>query len=145
VEALGVELAINYRAEDFVEAVRKWKSGGVEVGFDNVGGDVTLRTYTAMAPYGRVVTLMGVAGDDSSSTAYNANLTIHAVMMLTPMWQGLRDRLASQADIVRQTLQLVAENRLCVRVARVIPISNASEAHMVSEAGGFSGKIVLEV
>jgi hypothetical protein len=40
-----------------------------------------------MAPYGRIVTLMGTPGDDAESTAYNQNLTLHNVMMLTPMWK----------------------------------------------------------
>ena len=143
VRELGAELAVDYRAGDFVDVVRNWRPGGVEVAFDNVGGDVTVRTYGAMAPYGRLVTLMGFAGDDATLTAYNANLSVHAVMMLTPMWLKLQDRLAGQADIVRSALRLLAESKLRVHVAGTCPLSDVAEAHRICEAGRTTGKIVI--
>jgi hypothetical protein len=37
----------------------------------NVGAETLQRTFRAMAPYGRVITLMGTPGDDSEGNAYN--------------------------------------------------------------------------
>jgi NADPH2:quinone reductase len=51
---LGAELAFNYRDTDFAEAVLEATAGrGVDVAFDAVGGDVTLKTFTCMAFNGR--------------------------------------------------------------------------------------------
>ena len=51
---LGAELAINYRDADFAEAVLEATAGrGVDVAFDAVSGDVTLRTFRCMAFNGR--------------------------------------------------------------------------------------------
>ena len=51
---LGAELAINYREADFVEAVLDATAGrGVDVAFDAVSGDVTLKTFQCMAFNGR--------------------------------------------------------------------------------------------
>jgi NADPH2:quinone reductase len=51
---LGAELAINYRDTDFAEAVLDATDGrGVDVAFDAVSGDVTLKTFTCMAFNGR--------------------------------------------------------------------------------------------
>jgi NADPH2:quinone reductase len=51
---LGAELAINYRETDFAEAVLEATGGrGVDVAFDAVSGDVTLKTFTCMAFNGR--------------------------------------------------------------------------------------------
>ncbi|MDQ1460776.1 MAG: NADPH:quinone reductase [Actinomycetota bacterium] len=51
---LGAELAINYRDTDFSEAVLEATAGrGVDVAFDAVGGDVTLKTFSCMAFNGR--------------------------------------------------------------------------------------------
>lgn len=51
---LGAELAINYRETDFVEAVLEATGGrGVDVAFDAVSGDVTLKTFQCMAFNGR--------------------------------------------------------------------------------------------
>ena len=82
---IGADLVINYRRQDFVAKGKAWSNGGFQVALDNVGAEVMQRTYGAMAPYGRVVTLIGTPADDEQSTACIANLTIHNVMMLTPM------------------------------------------------------------
>jgi len=51
---LGAELAINYRETDFADAVLEATEGrGVDVAFDAVSGDVTLRTFRCMAFNGR--------------------------------------------------------------------------------------------
>ena len=51
---LGAELAINYREVDFAEAVLDATDGrGVDVAFDAVSGDVTLKTFGCMAFNGR--------------------------------------------------------------------------------------------
>jgi NADPH2:quinone reductase len=51
---LGAEVAINYRETDFVEAVLDATDGrGVDVAFDAVSGDVTLKTFRCMAFNGR--------------------------------------------------------------------------------------------
>jgi NADPH2:quinone reductase len=143
---LGAELTISYRDQDFVAAARDWTGArGVDVAFDNVGPEVMQMTFRAMAPYGRVVTLTGTPGDTSESDAYNANLTIHNVMMLTPMWRELPERLRAQAQHVRQGLALLAEDRLRVVVDRVFPLHEAAAAHDYLEGGQAVGKIVLGI
>lgn len=141
---LGAELVINYRDEDFVTAARGW-SGGLDVALDNVGEEAMRATYAAMAPFGRVVTLMGVAPDDADMTAYNMNLTLHNVMMLTPMWQGLTDRLKTQAEIVREALSMVAAGKLQIRHAQTFALEQASEAHAYLESGAAIGKVTLKI
>lgn len=144
VRDLGAELAINYRETDFADSALGW-SGGLHVGFDNAGAEVMQKTYRAMAPYGRVVTLMGVAPDDADLNAYNLNLTLHNVMMLTPMWKGLTDRLKHQAGIIAQALQLVADGKLKIRHAESFALSDAAKAHMHLESGKAIGKVTLRM
>lgn len=141
---LGAELAINYRETDFADAARAW-SGGLQVAFDNAGPEVMQKTYGAMAPYGRVVTLMGIAPDDADLNAYNLNLTLHNVMMLTPMWKGLTDRLKQQARIVAQALLLVADGKLKIRLADSFPLAEAGKAQAYLESGGAIGKVTLRM
>ena len=51
---LGAEIAINYREGDFTDAVLDATGGrGVDVAFDAVSGDVTLKTFRCMAFNGR--------------------------------------------------------------------------------------------
>src|SRR5581483_828146 len=53
---LGATRAINYREEDFVDAVKKETGGkGVDVVLDMVGGDYIQRNMSAAAVWGRIV------------------------------------------------------------------------------------------
>ncbi|MEA2778477.1 MAG: NADPH:quinone reductase, partial [Rhodospirillaceae bacterium] len=141
---LGAERPILYRQEDFVGAAREWTADrGLDVLLDNVGPEVLQQSLRAMAYYGRVVTLMGTPADDAEGTAYNANLTIHNVMMLTPMWRGLRARLRRQTSHVRNALTWIAEGKLRVIVDRVFPLADAAAAHRHLESGKAVGKVVL--
>ena len=144
VRKLGVDRPILYRQEDFADAALAW-SGGLAVALDNVGTDTLQRTYRAMAPYGRVVTLMGTAGDDADSSAYNRNLTLHNLMMLTPMWYGLRARLRHQAEIVEEAMAYLASGELTLHIGSIFPLSEAPAAHRRLEAGGMMGKVVLSM
>ena len=52
--ALGADVAINYRADDFADAVLDATDGrGVDVAFDTVGGATTVQTFRCMAFNGR--------------------------------------------------------------------------------------------
>jgi len=144
VRGLGAEVTINYRETDFAAAALDW-SGGLQVAFDNAGAETLLKTYPAMAPYGRLVTLMGLAGDDADQTAYNQNLTVHTVMMLTPMWKGLTARLAEQAGILRQALALVASGQLILRHAATFALEDVASAHEYLESGQATGKVTLQI
>jgi NADPH2:quinone reductase len=96
-----------------------------------------------MAPYGRIVTLMGMPGDDADGTAYNRNLTLHNVMMLTPMWFGLTDRLRHQAEIVGKAMALLGSGKLQLHIDSVFSPPEAAAAHRRLETGGMTGKAVL--
>jgi len=142
---LGADHVIFYRKEDFVTAGKTWSKGGFQVALDNVGADILQRTYAAMAPYGRVATLIGTPADDAETTAYNTNLTIHNVMMLTPMWFGLTRRLREQAKRVMSALDLVKSGKIKIVVDRTYPLSRAGAAHTYLESGRVLGKVVLEI
>ncbi len=145
-QSLGAERAIDYRDVDFVSEARAWTGGkGLDAAFDNQGGETLQKTFKAMALYGRISTLIGMPGDDAETTAYNMNLTLHNVMMLTPMWLGLTDRLVAQRQIVERALADTAAGRLRVHIQDTFALAEAATAHRKLEAGGTTGKIVLSI
>ncbi len=146
VQKLGAERAINYHEADFVAETRAWTEGaGLDVAFDNAGPDVFRRTIEAMRPYGRMVTLMGTPGDLEDETAYTNNLTIHNVMMLTPMVLGLETDRRRQGKIVRTAMDWLSDGRVSVDIAGAFALEDAATAHARLEAGGMTGKIVLSM
>jgi NADPH2:quinone reductase len=143
-KSLGAEIAIDYTDNDFVKVIHQWTDGkGVNVGFDNAGPEIFKRTLSAMAPYGRLVTLMGMPGDLEDESAYNKNLSIHNVMMLTPMWQGLSAERSRQAEIVRQAMSWLENGRIKINLVDSYALENVAEAHRQLENGGMLGKVVL--
>lgn len=146
VQTLGAERPITYRTEDFAEASREWTSGqGIDVALDNLGPEIFKKIIPVMAPYGRLVTLMGTPGDDEAETAYVNNLTIHNVMMLTPMLLGLQDHLDNQAAIVRQGLQLLDAGKLRIEIDSRFAFDDIVSAHRRLDEGKASGKIVITI
>ncbi len=145
-QSLGAEKTIDYRSADFASDARAWSGGkGLDTAFDNQGGETLQKTFKAMAIYGRISTLIGMPGDDAETTAYNMNLTLHNVMMLTPMWLGLTDRLVAQRRIVEQALVDVAAGRLRAHIQDTFSLAEVAAAHRKLEAGGTTGKIVLSI
>jgi NADPH:quinone reductase len=142
--AAGAERAILYREQDFVAAVMDWSGGdGVRAVLDNIGGDGFLNSLRVLQPYGHIVTLMGTPGDLPDGTAYNGNVTIHNVMMLTPMWKGLQSHLIRQAAILQRAIAWLTERKVFVHIQDRFPLEQAAAAHQLLESKGGSGKIIL--
>lgn len=58
----GAERVVLYRDEDFVAAARDFSGGrGVDYAIDGIGGDILLRTFDAVRPYGLAASI-GQAG-----------------------------------------------------------------------------------
>ena len=86
---------------------------------------------------------MGTPGDLEDETAYNNNLSIHNVMMLTPMWFGLEAERRRQGEIVRHAMDWLAEDRIRPVVSETYPLEQVSAAHTQLEKGSMAGKVVL--
>jgi NADPH2:quinone reductase len=140
----GAEKIIRYRDEDFAQAALEWTGGrGLDAVLDNAGTEVFLQSIQALAPYGRLVTLMGTPGDLEDMTAYNNNLTIHNVMMLTPMWKGLAPHRRRQRRILERALDWLASGKIHVNIAATYPLGEVARAHTALQSEGGRGKIVL--
>jgi NADPH:quinone reductase len=66
---LGADVAINYRIDDFADAVLDATDGrGVDVAFDTIGGDVTVATFRCMAFNGRHLVVGFSGGIEAEDT-----------------------------------------------------------------------------
>ena len=86
---------------------------------------------------------MGTPGEDEAETAYVNNLTIHNVMMLTPMLLGLRKRLDAQAEILRQGMRLLEDGKLRTIIDSRFEFGDLVAAHRRLDGGEACGKIVV--
>lgn len=144
VRQLGADHPILYKQTDFVQAARDWTNGdGVDVGFDTVGGENFSRTFSAIKPYGKAVSLLAPADEMDWKTARTQNLRINFELMLTPMMQGLETAQQHQADILRQCAEWIDAGHLKIHLGHQLPLRQAAEAHRLLESGSMTGKIVL--
>jgi NADPH-dependent curcumin reductase CurA len=66
VEDLGFSDAIDYRSENVEERLRELAPGGIDVFFDNVGGEILQAAVENIAKFGRIVLCGQIAGYNDS-------------------------------------------------------------------------------
>lgn len=143
-QTLGAECCIDYRAENFVEAVLDWTDGqGVEIALDTVGPAVFRQTIPAMAHYGDLVTLLDPGAPLDLKEARMRNLRLGLTLMLTPMLRALPQARAHQGDILRRCGEFVAGGALRIQVSQTFPLEQAEAAHRSLEQGHVTGKLAL--
>ena len=128
---LGADHAVNYKTEDFVEAVKKATDGaGANVILDMVGGDYIDRNYDAAAVEGRIVQIAFLSGTPKA-TANFAKLMVkrlhHTGSTLRP--RSNADKAAMVAAIEAKVLPLLREGRVKPLMDSTFPLEKAADAH----------------
>ena len=142
--ALGASIAINYKREDFVAAVRAATNGkGLDVILDIVGGDYVPRNIECLARNGRLVQIGLIAGS-------RAQIDLRAVLQkrLTLTGSTLRARSVEEMGALARELEthvwpLLAAGTVRPVVHATFPLQHAAEAHRLLESGDVIGKVVL--
>jgi NADPH2:quinone reductase len=143
---LGAERAINYRDEDFVEAVKVATEGrGVDVVLDMVGGDYIPRSLSVMAADGRHVSIAFLRG---SKTTLDFNAIMRKRLTLTGSTlrpRPVADKAAIADKLKAQVWPKIAEGAIRPVIYKALPLAEAAAAHALMESSEHIGKIVLVV
>src|SRR5262249_29673154 len=110
---LGADVAVNYKADDFVKATKDATGGkGAAVILDMVGGDYVERNYEAAAVEGRIVQI-------AFQGSYKATVDFRRIMLkrLTHTGSTLRSRSVPDKGVIARgveshCLPLIAANRV---------------------------------
>ena len=125
---LGVDEAVDYRSQKFEQVVEP-----VDVVYDLIGGDVSVRSFDVLRPGGIMITLPSAAAAAAVEAARGRDLRVVG-MMVEPDGDGLEERAS-----------LIQSGGLRVLVAETFPLERAADAHRLGEEGRTTGKIVLTV
>ncbi|MCD4532916.1 NAD(P)H-quinone oxidoreductase [Nocardioides sp. cx-169] len=144
--ALGADVTINYREQDFVEVVKSATDGaGVDVILDNMGAKYLGRNVTALATEGRLV-IIGMQGGSKGELDINALLRKRGAVIATSLRaRPVGEKAAICAALVEHVWPLVAEGLVRPVVHGTMPLEEAAAAHALMESGEHTGKIVLTV
>lgn len=140
---LGADRVVDYRTEDFVEAVRA--EGGANVILDIVGGPNIEKNFKAASHDARIIQLAFGAGS-------KVEINLMPVMLKRLSYTGstLRTRPdAFKARIAReleaQVWPHIANGKIRVVTHSALPLRDAAKAHALMEASQHTGKVLLKV
>jgi NADPH:quinone reductase len=170
VEQLGA-VAIDYQNEDFLARVRELPGKGVDVVLDSLGGPLSVRSFRALRPGGRLVVFGRYATVSHGRKNWPAVIewyaaipTVWAWGMLSPRRQVLKYQIQKFRDAARQRpgavggeprypewfredfatlLELLRADKIHPVVAERLPLSEARRAHEMLEHSAATGKLVL--
>lgn len=142
---LGADLVINYKTQDVDAAIRDFAPKGVNVWWETLREPDFERTVPLLAMRGRMIIM---AGRDARPTLpvgpfYVKDCSLHGFAMFNATVREMR----SAANSINRWL---TEGKLKARIDRVLPLSQAAEAHRLQEAstiqksGALSGKLILK-
>jgi NADPH:quinone reductase-like Zn-dependent oxidoreductase len=125
VRGLGADEIIDYKSEDFTKSVR-----GCDAVFDTVGGDVAQRSFAVLKSGGRAAF---IASGPQAPKPERGDVT------------ALRPAVRRTRGHLERIVQLVEAGAIRVPEIKLYPLSQAADAHRISESRHFRGKLVLQV
>ncbi len=144
--ALGADRAVDYRTEDYVEAVKAETGGrGVDVILDMVGGDYVERNIRSLADDGRLVYIGFQSGSQVTVDLMRVMLKRLTVTGSTLRIRSSDVKAAIARAVESHVLPLVAAGKIRIVVDRTYPLAEAAAAHARMETSQHIGKIVLTV
>ena len=142
--ALGADVAINYRTQDFVVEMEK---GGLkaDVILDMVGGEYVARNLKVAALNGRIVQIAFQQG-----SKIEADFLALMLKRLTFTGSTLRPRTVAEKALIARELEekvwpLLAAGKCLPQIYKTFALADAAEAHRLMESSAHVGKIVLMV
>jgi NADPH:quinone reductase-like Zn-dependent oxidoreductase len=125
VRGLGADEVIDYNARDFTKVV-----ADCDAIFDTVGGDVAQKSFAVLKPGGRAAF---IASGAQAPTPKRADVT------------SLRPPVGRARRHMERIAQLVAAGAVRPPEIKLYRLSQAAEAHRVSESRHLRGKLVFQV
>lgn len=144
VKELGLQHAINYKQQDYEEAVKNLTHGeGVDAVFEMLGGEHTAKSLRCLRDFGRVIQYGTASGKPPQ-------LDIRSLYAKSASVQGLWLTYLSQKPEIMQPAwtqlsQWIAQRLLTPVIGHAFPLDRAAEGYKLLQEGKNYGKIVLKI
>lgn len=144
VKQLGLQHGINYKQQDYREAIKNLTHGeGVDVVFEMLGGEHTAKSVQCLRDFGRVIVYGNATGQSGAidpRILYAKGASVHG------LWLSY---LSKKRDLMRQAWhelsRWIAAGHLRPVIGETLPLERASEAYrLLSDRQNF-GKVVLQI
>jgi len=132
---LGADETINYTRDDWPKEVKRLtERRGVDIVFEHTGSETWVGSISSLKNNGRLVTCGATSGFDARTDlrqVFYRHLTILGSFM------------GSKAELL-EAMKFVRQGKIRGVVDRVLPLSEARQAHELVESRGQFGKVVLQ-
>jgi NADPH:quinone reductase len=141
---LGLQHGINYKQQDYEEAVKSLTRGeGVDAVFEMLGGEHTAKSTRCLSGFGRVIQY-------GTATGKPPQLDLRAMYAKSASIQGLwLTYLAQKPEIMspawKQLSGWIEEKKLTPVISQVFALADAKEAYQQLQAGTNYGKLILRI
>jgi NADPH2:quinone reductase len=144
VKPLGLRHGINYKEQDYEEAIKQMTNGeGVDAVFEMLGGEHVTKSVRCLRDFGRLITYGSATGqkpDLDPRILYARCASVHGLWL--SYVSGNRDLMKSAW---KQLSMWAAQGHLHPVIGSVLPLEQAREAYaLLSERRNF-GKVVLQI
>jgi NADPH2:quinone reductase len=144
VKKLGLHHAINYKKQDYEEAIRELTHGeGVDVVFEMLGGEHTAKSVRCLRDFGRVIvygSATGQRGMFDPGILYAKGASVHGLWLTY---------LSAKPDLMKQAWEWLsaraAEGHLRPVIGAEFPMEKVEEAYRLLAEGQNFGKAVLKI
>ena len=141
--ALGADILINYREDDFAEVMKG--EGGADVILDIIGAKYLPANVRALRTGGRIV-VIGLQGGRKGELDLAQLLGKQGRIQATSLRAlPAADKAAIIAGVRERWWPLVSAGELRAIVDRTLPFDQGGEAHRLLEQGEVTGKVILQV
>jgi len=144
VRELGLQHGINYKQQDYVEAIKDLTHGaGVDAVFEMLGGEHVAKSVRCLRDFGRVIVYGAATGETpqlDTRLLYAKGTSVH----------GLWLTYLSQNRVVMESAwkhlsEWLAAGKLHPVIGTVFPLKEARAAYTLMQEGKNYGKIVLKI
>ena len=145
-EELGFDAAVDYKAKDWAEQLRAATPDGIDVDFENVGGDIMDAVFTRLNLRSRVA-LCGLISGYNEEGAPAGPRAFGNLLIKRSLLQGfiVLDHFHQAPEAVAEISALMAEGRLKPLETVVEGFEQLPEAINMLFDGANTGKLVLRV
>jgi hypothetical protein len=145
VEDLGFDAAFDYKTGKILDSLRAATPDGIDLYFDNVGGEQLEAALWCMNDFGRLVEC-GMISQYNEATPGPRNLALIVGRKLTMRGFIVSDHQARYPDFLRDVGPLVQSGKIVFQESFADGLENAPQAFLDMLRGGrFTGKVVIRL
>jgi len=145
-EECGFDIALNYKAAPILEQLNEAVPNGIDVYFDNVGGEMLEAALSALRVHGRIIACGGISGyNEESPQSAPSNLFNMITKRLTMKGLIVSDFLDLQNEFEKEVGGYFREGKLKNKETVAVGLEQAVSAFIGLFSGKNIGKMVVKL